>query len=567
MEKQRSRFNKLKYLAVSFLIITLIIVSRIEFDNSYAVDMSRVISFTANEMLTETFHSSKRKVDGEYEYISDRSDQDSMLMVHNYPTTGVIRIFDQYTAPSNSENTNLIEEDYNNLSVSIADRKNSLHVSEPTLSSFNKYEVYNIDILGNDDSPLNIDEGIQWAVDNGIDIIDLSYVTDELIEKIQPSIQNAQSNGMIFLRNRSVDVLSDSKNFNFILSSFENANTSMNYIPNPYIDDETKETDNLSTVVDQGSLSTPIFIAHNKFELLELIQYLLYIDPSLDTEQIRNLLVVSANPTGDINSNLLLLNPTRTVELIQYQINSGLSSDKNVDAGMKFEESNVFMSSIAPQITAENITTNSITWQVNYMNPNAWGNRLELYDYTSNKWYDVSGTYYTQNGTYTSENLIPGNTYKGRLTYYSQGWIVVDTVVTTIALGNASLQMTEITDVSVNMNVNYPSNAVYGNRLEIYNRDTGEWRFITTNYLTESGVYHVDGLTPSTRYTGRMLWYSNGWKTFDVYFETLIPAEKINYEYDVNGRLIKIRNQYTDTELFFSYDENGNLISVRKEES
>ena len=57
----------------------------------------------------------------------------------------------------------------------------------------------------------------------------------------------------------------------------------------------------------------------------------------------------------------------------------------------------------------------------------AWGNILKYYDWTRGAWVDVTGRgTYSNNGTYTIPNLIPGVKYYLSMRYYTTAWYGIE---------------------------------------------------------------------------------------------------------------------------------------------
>ncbi|MFC3798114.1 fibronectin type III domain-containing protein [Cohnella sp. GCM10012308] len=107
-----------------------------------------------------------------------------------------------------------------------------------------------------------------------------------------------------------------------------------------------------------------------------------------------------------------------------------------------------------PSIIKIKSTNNSITWKAVYEVSGQWGNKLEYWNSTSG-WQNISNSNNTLNGEYTSANLLPNQTYMGRLTYYhsvTASYVTKDIYITTNKLSsplNVSVVKSGITTAKV----------------------------------------------------------------------------------------------------------------------
>ncbi|WP_379138276.1 fibronectin type III domain-containing protein [Paenibacillus sp. sgz500958] len=207
-----------------------------------------------------------------------------------------------------------------------------------------------------------------------------------------------------------------------------------------------------------------------------------------------------------------------------------------------------------PKIERVKSTNNSITWKVIYPASGVYGDRLEMYS-TVGGWVDISKTYYTVNGEYTSTNLTPNVYYMGRLTYLSSlegKWYTVDLQVLTNQLSQPVNLTFAKTNNSVKLNWSEPLDT-RGQLLKykIYNNNVliGTTDHLNYTYdVVKSGTYIFS--VSAFDSTGESL------KSNSVTMQQNNNSLKYVYK---NGRLDYIVLSST-TKLVFQYDQNGNLL-------
>ncbi len=357
-------------------------------------------------------------------------------------------------------------------------------------------------------------EAIEWSIRNEVKILELPNDSNLSALNEGEELEIAKSAGMILIRKAHSAEL----NKNLVL------------------DIDKTHLVMINSNEPEQQRTEPILLEENSLSVEDSILLLLDHDPNLTHDQIYNLLTASAVPYGNIPEGVYMINVERAMKLLEMQSSMNRNSTLNFSSGVPLQvtAASAGVASIVPI----HVTPSSITWEVAYPVLNAWGNRLELFHQASGTWTDISGTYYTPNGTYISSNLLSGHRYFGRLTYMeNSNWVVVDAWISTIATGSSEITVQNISHLSAELKVKFPANQVYGNRIELYNYSTGAWTFVT-DYFTEDGNYTVSNLTPGTSYFARMLWLSgSAWQLKDVNFSTPGITGSYQYEYDSKGRL------------------------------
>ena len=169
-------------------------------------------------------------------------------------------------------------------------------------------------------------------------------------------------------------------------------------------------------------------------------------------------------------------------------------------------------------ITLAERTTTTLSFNVVYPVSGAWGNRIELQDRVTGHWREVGNSFHVTNGTYTFAGLVPNRSYMGRLTYYQNGWRTVDLVVSTAAY--PSITSAQRTATTLSFNVTFPVSGAWGNRIELQDTVTGQWREVGNSFHATNGTYTFTGLVSNRLYMGRLTYYQHGWRTVDFFVST-----------------------------------------------
>lgn len=384
-------------------------------------------------------------------------------------------------------------------------------------------------------------EAIEWSIRNEIKVLDVPADLNLSASQEAEELETAKSAGMILIRKMHSVELNKS-----MVLDIDRAHLVM--INNNQLEQQVVE---------------PVLLEENGVSVEDSILRLLDRNPNLTHDQVYNLLTTSAVPYENMPEGTYMINVQRAIELLEMQGAMDRDSTLNFSSAVSLQAAAT--SAGVASIVPIHVTPSSITWEVAYPVSNAWGNRLELFHQASGTWTDISGTYYTPNGTYLSSNLLSGHRYFGRLTYQvNSQWVVVDAWISTIATGSAEITVQNLSHLSAELKVKFPANQVYGNRIELYNYSTGAWTFVT-DYFTADGNYTVSNLTPGTSYFARMLWQSGSeWQLKDVNFGTPGITGSYQYEYDSKGRLKTVKDAFNNVVATYTYDENGNLKRIQK---
>ena len=106
---------------------------------------------------------------------------------------------------------------------------------------------------------------------------------------------------------------------------------------------------------------------------------------------------------------------------------------------------------LTPSISVTNINPTSMTINVTYPQDGAWGNQLQIYHWLDDNWNDVTSLgYYVKNGSYTINNLVPGEQYSIYFKYYDhQNYCWPPDTDNTITYVRASWPPEELTSYSM----------------------------------------------------------------------------------------------------------------------
>lgn len=414
-------------------------------------------------------------------------------------------------------------------------------------------------LLVPEDDEDKLQSAINWVIENDAQVLQLNLENNEEISiEAQNLVKKAIESGTLLI----------------IDDSYEFLNGESDQVLRVLTDTDYQRLGSYDSYsVDQNyDIRDSVVIIPEHYNILEALSILLKTKPSLTNEQLLNVIQASTDPIFPSNSHYGYFNLNRAIELINEMsmiekvktmndnpIISSIEATRNNSLSL----SNV-LSSTTPGITAANITSNSITWNVKYITSGIWGNRLEYHDFTSGSWSDLSQSYYTQNGSYTSTNLIPGNLYLGRLTYYVDKWYTVDINVSTEALYSPSFLIEDITSNTFTINVKFPANSVYGNELFVHDLVTNEKKNVTNSNKTANGKYTVSGLVTNRQYKVQMGWYKDGWQALYQTVTVKPQVNQLSYSYDIAGQLIQIQDQAGKILAKYTYDLHGNLLRVQK---
>ncbi|MFF2889046.1 hypothetical protein [Paenibacillus sp. NPDC057967] len=422
------------------------------------------------------------------------------------------------------------------------------YFSNKNLVQNKQVEKYTIFISDSRDSLIS---AINWSLDNQIKVLELPTNKDDFTGEERKAIRMASEKGLIIIR--TAIGIEESYELDKVIT-INKENSAQKVSEKALIE---------SYSIEKNQIASKKYTLAEGTTSIEIILLMLSVNPNMNQLQVNNLLEISSNPIGILDNNDYEINVPR---ILEYMLLMKNAPNQMSDFNMQSQSLATTANTTLPSITASNITTNSITWKVVYIDPNAYGNRLELYDFTTSQWTDISGTYYTKNGNYITSNLRPGNTYMGRLTYLANGaWVKVDQTVSIVAVVQPSITSSNVQSKFATVNVVFPANAVYGNQIELYHYPSGQWTRIASD-RAENGAYAIYNLNPGDQYYVKMNWYDNGWKNKGINFTTSLgnQALSIKYEYDSNGRLIYIRDSNNNIIATFTYDDNGNMKSVQK---
>ena len=104
-----------------------------------------------------------------------------------------------------------------------------------------------------------------------------------------------------------------------------------------------------------------------------------------------------------------------------------------------------YSSQATPSITVSSKTSTSIIWNVTFPVNGVWGNRFMTYDWSASQWTVVQPDCYLNSGTFTTNNLKSGATYRGSIAWYDGTWhdMYVDVVTSS---NQASLTVSNATE-------------------------------------------------------------------------------------------------------------------------
>lgn len=86
---------------------------------------------------------------------------------------------------------------------------------------------------------------------------------------------------------------------------------------------------------------------------------------------------------------------------------------------------------------------------------------------------------------------------------------------TALAAGTPTVSLLERSSTSLSYKVTFPEQNAYGNRLQLCNMSTGQWKQISPDFYLKDGTYTFVWLEPGTQYRASLTWYDTKWN--DVY--------------------------------------------------
>ena len=419
-------------------------------------------------------------------------------------------------------------------------------------------QLYPVKVLNSNGSGSysSIISAIDWAVDNNINIINMSFGSTSYSVALESAIKLAYDNNILIVAsagNNGVqqgDSMTYPAKFKEVIAvgavdeqnnraSFSSAGTEMDLVA-PGVNIYSTQKDGTYGIKSGTSMAAP--------HVAGVAALLWSKNLKLSNSTISGLLDLSALDIGDatIYGNGLV-DASYALEIYDAYTkpdkskdnsNNGkrVSKDKKNNAGSS-------VSASSASFSASNITSSSVTWNATFPVSGQYGDRVETWNSTDG-WRDVSGTWYTTNGSYTSYGLRAGESYMGRLTWYDYGtslWNSIDQWITTPG-NSASFTASNITSSSITWNAIFPVSGQYGDRVETWNSTDG-WRDVSGTWYTTNGAYTSSGLRAGNSYMGRLTWYDYGvslWKSIDLWVTTPSPTLPAIGPLDVpsNGQVI-----------------------------
>jgi hypothetical protein len=153
-------------------------------------------------------------------------------------------------------------------------------------------------------------------------------------------------------------------------------------------------------------------------------------------------------------------------------------------------------------ITYSSKTSTTVTFTIWYVNSTNQNNLLKVYDSGAQTWSYLlgQGQPAATNRSYTATGLNPGGVYKFRTGAWdtaSQTWFYDEIIVQTTGSQTPSITVTSTGTTSMTVNIVFPSEGAWGNRLEYYHWLPATYSdAIGSGYYSNSGTYTISGLTP-----------------------------------------------------------------------
>ena len=135
-------------------------------------------------------------------------------------------------------------------------------------------------------------------------------------------------------------------------------------------------------------------------------------------------------------------------------------------------------------------------------------------------------------GTYTATVTVSGGasiTSHSFTVSFTVNSASSNTTTPVVTRNTPRITVASTTENTISFAVVYPDSNAWGNRLEIWNSVTGEWREIQPSMQMRDGNYTFNGLSSSTSYMGRLTWFENGtWRVQDIHVTTSTSAPANN---------------------------------------
>jgi hypothetical protein len=279
------------------------------------------------------------------------------------------------------------------------------------------------------------------------------------------------------------------------------------------------------------------------------------------TANVMNRAVITSDSDDDLYEELF--GPIPEPELPEYEeaeapapsaVTSGAISG-SFETGGSFGNSGISTMSANSftSITYSSKTSTSVTFTIWYVNSSNQNNLLRMYNSGTQTWSYLlgQGQPAATNRSYTATGLNPGGVYTFRTGAWdsaNQVWYYDEITVQTTGAQTPSITVTSTGTTSMTVNIVFPSEGSWGNRLEYYHWLTATWSdAIGSGYYSNSGTYTISGLTPGERYRLYFRYYDH--------MNAVWPAETSITYTDVRLPLpAEVLQTYSKSNMTFSLD-------------
>jgi len=238
-------------------------------------------------------------------------------------------------------------------------------------------------------------------------------------------------------------------------------------------------------------------------EMLMAQPYDIFLAPSFESSIDLELLLASESPLEELPviPEPPIYEPIGTNPLLSQE----KTKDTPSSGGVIKEPSapNFSPPSTSPSVSLVSKTSTSVTLELYYENSWDSDNSLQMYDPTISAWVPLLGIYgkpQASSQIIKINDLRPNTTYQFHSREFDWSTMLWENASISVQT-DCPVSLISKTPTSITIQVSYPSDYTWGNRLQYYDLGYGEWTDVPGifDYYAASGIYTVSGLSPETQ--------------------------------------------------------------------